>query len=36
MADATQSPTQSAPKNRTWIWLVAAFGLLVAIGILTS
>lgn len=28
--------TQEAPKNRTWIFLVAAFAVLAAIGILTS
>jgi hypothetical protein len=36
MSDATQSNAQSALKNKTWIWLVAAFAILVAIGIATS
>jgi hypothetical protein len=36
MTDSTQAKTTSAPKNKTWIWLVAAFALLVVIGIFTS
>ena len=36
MSDATENSMQSVLKNKTWIWLVAAFALLVAIGILTS
>ena len=36
MSDATQNTTQSALKNKTWIWLVAAFALLIAVGVLTS
>ncbi len=36
MSEAPQNSAQSILKNKTWIWLVAAFALLVAIGILTS
>ncbi len=36
MTDSTQAKTTSALKNKTGIWLVAAFALLVVIGILTS
>ncbi len=36
MIDTTQTKTTSALKNKTWIWLVAAFALLVVIGIFTS
>ena len=36
MSEASQNDTQSVLKNKTWIWLVAAFALLVAIGVLTS
>ena len=36
MSDATQSNTPSVLKNKTWIWLVAAFAILVIIGIATS
>ncbi len=36
MSEATQNSTQSVLKNKTWIWLAAAFALLVAIGVLTS
>ena len=36
MTEATRSSAPSVLKNKTWIWLVAAFALLVAIGILTS
>jgi len=28
--------SRSAPKNRSWIYLVAAFIVLAAIGVLTS
>lgn len=34
MSDKAQS--QDAPKNRSWIYLVVAFIVLAAIGILTS
>lgn len=36
MTNSTQAKTTSALKNKTWIWLVAAFALLVVIGIFTS
>ncbi len=36
MADTTQDKTTSVLKNKTWIWLVAAFALLVVVGIVTS
>ncbi len=36
MSDPTQSDTPSVPKNKTWIWLVAAFAILVIIGLATS
>ncbi len=36
MTETTQEKTASALKNKTWIWLVAAFALLVVVGIITS
>jgi hypothetical protein len=36
MTDAPQDKATSALKNKTWIWLVAAFALLVVVGIITS
>ena len=36
MSDETQSGMKSALKNKTWIWLVAGFAILVVIGIATS
>ena len=33
----SNKPNEEAPiKNNTWIWLVAAFAILIAIGIYTS
>jgi hypothetical protein len=34
MSNATE--TNETPKNRSWMYLVAAFIVLIAIGVLTS
>jgi len=34
MSDSTE--TQAAPKNNSWMYLVAAFIVLAVIGVLTS
>jgi hypothetical protein len=34
MSNATE--TKDTPKNRSWMYLVAAFIVLIAIGVLTS
>jgi hypothetical protein len=35
MTETTQEKT-SGLQNKTWIWLVAAFSLLIVVGIITS
>jgi len=33
---SNKSDNEAEVKNNTWIWLVAAFAILIAIGIYTS
>jgi hypothetical protein len=36
MSDATQGKSTGFLKSKPWIWLVAAFAILVVVGIATS
>lgn len=36
MSDTTQTKAISLLKDKPWIWLVAAFAILVIVGIVTS
>ncbi len=36
MTDATETKTEGAIYTKPWVWLVAAFAVLMVVGILTS
>jgi hypothetical protein len=36
VSDASNTKTLAGLKNKSWIWLVAAFGILILVGVATS